>query len=424
MARTGTFSAPAGFRDSPDPALVPGEVLASTYQVTAEIARTDTGLVFEARDMLLDRPVALKLAWRDPGTPSLLSEARRCAAVRAPCAVSVYGMGAHHGVEFVAAERVTGRLLADEVAAPLAPETYLVRLRALVSAVARAHAAGIAIGELSGGTVLVGEQGRLVLGRLSLSQVPAFGRHGLILAPEVVRGEVAADDPAGAEAIDLYGLGCAAVELACGAPPFASRDPEREARDHAEAPAPRVAELRGDLPGELSELVEWLLAKQPAGRPRSARDVLDQLDAVIERVARGSRTLRVLVVDQDAARARWLWGLARRSHPGVQVELASEGTDAAHKLVRDMPDLVLVDANLSGVMNALELCMYAHGLDAGTRGKLVLIGEVSARDREVLAGDAVRFLPADGRLPDAVLDVVRAAAKATPRARRPSLVTG
>src|SRR5690348_10190251 len=175
MARTGTFSAPAGFRDSPDPALVAGEVVASTYQIASEIARTDTGTVYEARDMLLDRPAAIKLAWRDPGTPSLLAEARRCAAVRAPCAVSVFGMGAHHGTEFVAGERVTGRMLADEIGAPLAPETYLVRLRALTAAVARAHAAGIAIGELSGATVLVCEQDRLVLGRLSLSQVPAFG---------------------------------------------------------------------------------------------------------------------------------------------------------------------------------------------------------------------------------------------------------
>ena len=45
-------------------------------------ARTDTGVVFEARDMLMDRLVAIKLAWRDPGTPSLILEARRCAAVR------------------------------------------------------------------------------------------------------------------------------------------------------------------------------------------------------------------------------------------------------------------------------------------------------------------------------------------------------
>ena len=95
------FQPPSGFRDSAKRALGNGEVIASTYQIRDEITRTDTGVVFEARDMLLDRLVAFKLAWRDPGTPPLLSEARRCAAVRDPCAVAIYGMGSHNGAEYV-----------------------------------------------------------------------------------------------------------------------------------------------------------------------------------------------------------------------------------------------------------------------------------------------------------------------------------
>jgi len=74
-------TAPPGFRDSQQRPLAPGEVVASTYAIRDEITRTDDGIVFEARDMMLDRPVAFKLAWRDPGTPSLIAEARRCAAV-------------------------------------------------------------------------------------------------------------------------------------------------------------------------------------------------------------------------------------------------------------------------------------------------------------------------------------------------------
>src|SRR5262249_41763640 len=156
---------------------------------------------------------------------------------------------------------------------------------------------------------------RLVLGRLSLSQVPAFGPHGQILAPEVVRGDVHAHNPAAAEAIDLYGLGCVAVELACGAPPFADDDPRVEARAHPSDPPPRRSDLRPDLPGELSDLVAWLLAKHPIARPPSARDVLAQLDAIIDRLGSRTTPLRVLIVDDDTARARWLWGLARRAHP-------------------------------------------------------------------------------------------------------------
>ena len=423
MARSGSFVAPAGFRDSPTRALAAGEVVDSTYMIRDELVRTDTGVVFEARDMLLERLVAFKLAWRDAGTPSLLAEARRCAAVRDPCAVQIHGIGHCNGVEYAVAERVVGDLLRVQIAEPLPPETYLARLRTLVAAVARAHEAGIAVGEISGATVLaVPDDTRLVLGRLSLSQVPAFGPHGRVLAPEVARGEVDPADPAAAEAIDLYGLGCVAIELACGKQPFAATSPERVLRDHAEAVPPRLADLRTDLPVELSDLAEWLLVKDPHGRPRSARDVLAQLDTIRERVASTTRNLRVQLVDDDTSRARWLWSLARRAHAGAQIEVASEGTEAAHKLVRDMPDLLIIHGALRGVMNAAELCTYFRSHEGS--GTVYVIGEVPVRDRAALAEAQVRFIPDDARLADSILDVVRAAMNDSPRRRRRSRVTG
>ena len=425
MSRTGRIQAPPGFRDSPNRVLNPGEVVASTYAVRAEVARTDTGIVYEARDMLLDRNVAMKLAWRDPGTPSLVAEARRCAQVRDPCAVAIHGVGNYQGVEYVVGERVTGVLLREQLRARLPPDAYLARLRALIAAVARAHEYGVAVGDLSGATILADPDGRLILGRLSLSQVPAFGPLGQILAPEVVRGEVSASDPAAAEAIDLYGLGCLAIELACGAPPFASDDRDRELRGHAFEPPPRLVDLRPDVPAELSDLVEWLLVKPPAGRPSSARDALAQLDAILERFGTRSRAIRVLVVDDDTARGRWLWSLARRAHPSAVVELASEGTDAAHKLSRDKPDLVFVDAALRGVMNALELCMYARGIAAEAQPQLVLIGNLTERDRALFADAAVPSIPESLALANEVMGHVRRVA-AVPQRRRgkPRTISG
>jgi serine/threonine protein kinase len=418
MRRTGSFQAPPGFRDSPLRAANPGEVVASAYTVRDEVARTDTGVVFEAHDMMLDRPVALKLVWRDPGTPALLAEARRCAAVRDPCAVAIYGMGSHHGVEYVVGERVVGQLLAELSARRPAPGDAIARFRTLVAAVARAHEAGIAVGDISGSTVLVDREGRMVLGRLSLSQVPAFGPVGQIVAPEVVLHQADASDPAAAEAIDLYGLGCVAIELASGQPPFASTDYAAALRSHATSLPPRLIELRPDLPVELSDLVDWLLDKRPAARPRSAKDVLAQLDSIVDRLGSATRSLRVLVVDDNIGRGRWLWSLARRAHPAVQVEIASEGNDAAHKLIRDVPDLVFVDARLRGVMNAYELCMYARGLETEHRTRLVLIGATSDRDRQLFANAAVTCLADDHQLGTAVLDRVRGVAEEPPRRRR------
>ncbi len=414
-----------GYRDSATNAVAHGDIVGGAYSIRDEVIRTETGVVFEARDMLLDRPVALKLGWKDPDAPSMILEARRCAAVRDPCAVAIYGMGRHDGLEYVVGERVTGRLLRDTIEVHLPPDEVLKKLRAIALAVARVHDAGIAVGDVSGSTILVDPEGRMILGRLSLSQAPAFGPHGQVLAPEVLGGQVTASDPAAAEAIDLYGLGCVAIELARGSRPFSSDDdPREELRGHLEMPPPRLADIRTDLPVELSDLVEWLLSKHPTARPPSAREVLAQLDAIIARAGTASRTIRVLIVDDDTARARWLHSLARRAYAGANVEIASEGTDAAHKLNRDHPDLVFIDAKLRGVMNALELCMYARGLEVDNACQLVVLGAVSERDR-VLFAEGVQFISEEVGLGLAVLERVRQTAATPPRRRKPrSTISG
>jgi serine/threonine-protein kinase len=425
MSRSGKFQAPPGFRDSPHRVLTAGEVVASAYAIRAELARTETGMVYEARDLTLDRLVALKLAWRDPGMPSLVPEAKRCAQVRDPCAVAIHGVGNYQGIEYIVAERVTGPLLRELAQQRVPADTYLARLRGIITAVARAHEHGVAIGDVSGATILVEGGGRMLFGRLSMSQVPAFGPRGQLLAPEVLRGEVHPSDPAAAEAIDLYGLGCLAIELACGAAPFAGRDPDAELRGHAFDAPPRLTDLRPELPSELSDLVEWLLAKSPDGRPSSAGDVLAQVDALAERLGPKTRAIRVLVVDDDLARARWLWSLVRRAHPSAIVELATEGTDATQKLHRVQPDLVFVDAALRGVMNALELCMYARGIEADPQPQLVLIGDVAERDRALFDGASVPWIPESHALANEVIARVRTVATVPQRRRsKPRTITG
>jgi hypothetical protein len=68
-------------------------------------------------------------------------------------------------------------------------------------------------------------------------------------------------------------------------------------------------------------------------------------------------------------------------------------------------------------MNALELCMYARGLD-GHRSQMYLVGSVSDRDRALFTEARVPFIPDDGQLPLAILDYVRAAAVEPQRRRK------
>ncbi len=96
--------------------------------------------------------------------------------------------------------------------------------------------------------------------------------------------------------MDLYSLGCTCFHLLVGKAPY--RKPNASTREklraHASQPIPRVKEFRKDVPDWLSELIARLMAKQPSDRPRSAAEVITELD----------RRQRL------TSHRRWLTGLA------------------------------------------------------------------------------------------------------------------
>jgi DNA-binding NarL/FixJ family response regulator len=106
---------------------------------------------------------------------------------------------------------------------------------------------------------------------------------------------------------------------------------------------------------------------------------------------------------------------------------AASGADAISRMRRDHPDLVLVDAGLGGAMNALELCMFAGGIEEAAGARLVVFGDRFERtDRDVFAQVGVEdLLVRDGTLGDAVVALVRAAANRKPPTNpRPRRITG
>jgi serine/threonine protein kinase len=421
-----TFQAPAGFRDSPEPSLGIGEVVSSTYTVRREIARGDAGSVFEVWDMLVERAAVLKVAWRDPGTPSLVPEARRCAAVAShgTAAAAVFGVGNHRGAEYLAGEYIDGVTARDHLRAITATgaRPSAIELVSLVLAAARAlasvHQAGFAVGDLAPETVLITSDERIVYGRFSLGQVAPVGPAGVCYAPEVVTGARSAADPAAVAAIDLYGLGCLALELALGQPVFIGDTIKAVMFGHVHQRPPALAETRTDIPVELADLVNELLAKDPAARPADAATVVEQLEIVSERTQAGKRSVRVLVVDDDGDRVRQLWSAVRRAHPRSQVDAARDGKEAAAKLTRDRPDLVLIDATLGVMnpgMNALELIMYARSLDELKGSLLVVTGDgMGEGDAAVLAQFGARVASGRTRVAEVVGRLVREVA-AMPR---------
>lgn len=385
------YRPPPGYRDSGQPLFNPGTVIASTYQVRSLLATRRTGQLFEARDMQLEREVVIRGAWRDDDVPSLLAEARAIARIHDPCVVQIHGMGHHQDVEYVIGERVEGMVLADAIAAlygrgqRLAIPDVIEHLTQLARSLSALHRVGLWAPLLSTRSLLFGYDQRLVMGEFALGQ--GMREDELVcLAPEVVNGLRPTQEGIArtAEAIDLYALGCIAVELLTGQPPFTSETLVGLQHAHVYAPPPKLVAIREEIPRELADLIDELLAKRPQDRPVSADAVAQQLGVIAVRLAT-RRAVRVLIVDREHGRRARLASTLRRAHAALQIEVARDGEAAIAAMQEAAPDVLVFDMHLEGNMNGLELCMYVRGLASMREAVLVALSdEVKPEDVAVL----------------------------------------
>jgi serine/threonine protein kinase len=210
--------------------LAPGRVI-GPYRVEAVLGGGSVGTVFRARDLTLDREVALKVL--RPGGPvpaaALLAEARAAAAVSHPNVCVIHAVDASLGAPMIVMEYVAGRPLSQLLAeGPLAPARAAALGRQVALAMAAAHAQGVVHGDLKPGNILVtpadtvkvvdfglarrgasapqGEETALV------APGPAGGISGTpaYMAPEQARGEPATP------ASDVFSLGLTLYELVTG----------------------------------------------------------------------------------------------------------------------------------------------------------------------------------------------------------------
>jgi CheY-like chemotaxis protein len=261
---------------------------------------------------------------------------------------------------------------------------------------------------LSSRNVVVGREQRLIMSELAFGQgLPEV--ESLCLAPEVINGTRPSthdDITRTAEAIDLYTLGNIAVELSIGQPAFASETLVGLQQAHVYAPPPKLTAIREDMPRELADLIDELLAKRPQDRPASADAVIQQLDVIRVRLA-VQRMVRVLLVDREHGRRARLASALRRAHPALQIEVARDAEVAIACVAEAAPDVLVFDMQLEGSMNGLELCMYMRGLESMRQAVLVALSDaVKAGDAAVLEQLGVtHVLERDASLEAALVEI-------------------
>jgi hypothetical protein len=281
------------------PSLEPGTEV-SRYRVEELVARGGMGLVYRARDVRLDRQVALKvlspeLSGDDRFRERFVRESRMTAAVDHPHVIPVYEADDWHGLLYLAMRFVRGVDLHTVLARTgrLDPDTVLPLLTQAGDALDAAHGIGLVHRDVKPGNfMLAGAQPDRVppgthvyLTDFGLTKratsVSGLTRTGQFLgslhyvAPEQIRGE---DVDA---RTDVYALACVAFEMFAGAPPFRHDQDAALLWAHMSVPPPRLTDELPDLPDELDDVLADGMAKDAAQRPASAGEFVHAVRAAL-----------------------------------------------------------------------------------------------------------------------------------------------
>ncbi|GAC1425516.1 MAG: hypothetical protein NVSMB5_19830 [Candidatus Velthaea sp.] len=266
-----------------------GRTLAGRYRIGALIGRGGMADVYRGTDIVLERPVAVKILTdrSDDIRKRFLREAQSMARLNHPNIVSVYDAGQSDGLSYIVMELVNGRTLQQIPAQELTMHTAVRYFIDLLEALAYAHLQSIIHRDIKPANVMVVSEGTIKVMDFGLSrrtsEMSSVTNAGEIvgtiayLSPERFLGKVADARS------DLYSVGVVMYEVFAGTVPFRSDTEDLVAVIFAhvnEPPAPLRSINRG-VPIQIERIVLKLLEKDPNRRYQNARELIVELQALI-----------------------------------------------------------------------------------------------------------------------------------------------
>jgi serine/threonine-protein kinase len=274
-----------------------GPTVAVGYELEELIGRGGMGVVHRARQLGLDRRVAIKTiaAGRD-ASPEQLQRFRRefeaVARLNDPAIVRVYDVGIRDGVPYYAMELLEGGSLSDRLAAgPLGVSEAATLVERLARAIEHAHRQGVIHRDLKPSNILFDREGQAKVAdfglarRLDPDPGEAATRSSMLLGtPSYMAPEQAAGRPDGVGAgADVYALGVLLYECLAGRPPFVGTSPLETLELIRTQEAPGLDLFRPGLPVDLRTICQTCLEKDPSRRYATAAALADDLGRFLRR---------------------------------------------------------------------------------------------------------------------------------------------
>ena len=266
--------------------------VAGRYSLERELGRGGMGVVYLAREVRLDRPVAIKLLPPTKASDSklrerFLREARTAAKLSHPNVIPIHAVEEIGEFVFFAMAYVEGETLTERVRlrGPIAPSEASRILRDVAWALAYAHAQGVIHRDVKPDNILLENTGRVLVADFGIASVVqdagALATGEVVGTPEFMSPEQALGEVVDARS-DLYSLGIVGF-FACSATlPFEADKPTDVLARQVTEPAPPLASVAPMLPRRLAQAIDRCLAKDPEERPAGPAALAEQLSHALE----------------------------------------------------------------------------------------------------------------------------------------------
>lgn len=263
------------------------------YEVLEQIGRGGMGVVYRARQISLDRQVAIKMIQRERISSELerqrfFAEAQATARLDHPGIVPVYEVGDFDGTPFFSMQLIVGQTLAERLDDGPLPQREAAQLLAEVArAIDHAHREGILHRDIKPSNILIGADSRPMVTDFGLAKFihsdNTLTHTGSILgtpsymSPEQAAGRGASSGPAA----DIYSLGTVLYHALTGRPPFLAASPIEMALKIIEHDPPLPRLLDPTIDRDLEMIVIRCLQKPPDLRYATAGKLADDLESFV-----------------------------------------------------------------------------------------------------------------------------------------------
>jgi serine/threonine protein kinase len=267
------------------------------YVVQDFVGRGGMGTVYRAIHRRMKRTVAIKVLRRDISHADLLAkrflrEVEVAAKLCHPNIVTAYDASEQNGISYLVSEFVEGQNLSDLVKeyGPLSLPLAIDVVQQAARALDYAHGAGVIHRDIKPSNLLIDDAGNVKLLDVGLARINSADSSeidhaadltttGMIMGTvDYMSPEQALNTRLADERSDVYSLGCTLFFLVTGRAPYAKGTGMERLLAHREQPIPALCSLSAEIPESTDQLLRLMLAKKPADRMQSMKELVTQLE--------------------------------------------------------------------------------------------------------------------------------------------------